>query len=161
MTASTVWWHKTVLLHHYVIYYYNTIKITCRSESMPSKLRRRLRSTVSPFRSRSICSRIPSTVRLWTPPSLTMCTRNSSSPVSLRHHNDRTNSLNDRVSDRHDRLHCIWLPHHMEGRREFWRTYVRSRKRKMLRIMIWKEGESACLTGNHLTLCFIYIFKDN
>lgn len=30
---------------------------------------------------------------------------------------------------------CL-VAHHMEGRREFWRTYVRSRKRKILRIII-------------------------
>lgn len=64
--------------HHQCFY-----AITCRSDSMPSKLLSRLRSTVSPLRSRSICSRIPSTVRLWTAPSLTMCVRNNSSPVSL------------------------------------------------------------------------------
>lgn len=51
---------------------------------MPSRLRSRLRSIVSPFRSSSICSKRPSTVRFWTAPSLTMWVRNSSSPVSLR-----------------------------------------------------------------------------
>lgn len=73
-------------------------KITCRSESMPSKLRRRLRSTVSPFLSRSICSKIPSTVRAWTVLSLTMCVRNSSSPVSLQHYSKRNKSHDDSVS---------------------------------------------------------------
>lgn len=57
---------------------------TCRSDSMPRRLRRRLRSIVSPLRSSSICSKMPSTVRFWTALSLTMWVRNSSSPVSLQ-----------------------------------------------------------------------------
>lgn len=57
---------------------------TCRSDSMPSRLLRRLRSIVSPLRSSSICSKMPSTVRFCTALSLTMWVRNSSKPVSLQ-----------------------------------------------------------------------------
>lgn len=101
-------------LHHYAIsffinFFYKTPKITCRSESMPSKLRRRLRSTVSPFLSRSICSKIPSTVRLWTAESLTMCVRNSSSPVSLPHYSKKNNSRNNSVWDFLERMDSCLL----------------------------------------------------
>lgn len=50
---------------------------------MPSRLRSRLRSTASPLRSRSISSRMPSMVFVWTVLSLMMWFLNSSSPMSL------------------------------------------------------------------------------
>lgn len=80
-------WEEKTLLYletmHWVLMT-NMRSGTCRSDSMPRRLRRRLRSIVSPFRSSSICSKMPSTVRFWTALSLTMWVRNSSSPVSLQ-----------------------------------------------------------------------------
>lgn len=67
---------------------------TCKSDSMPSKLLSRLRSIVSPFRSSSICSKMPSTVRFWTALSLTMWVRKSSNPVSLQHIHISTSNTN-------------------------------------------------------------------
>lgn len=57
---------------------------TCRSESILSRFLRSCLSTASPFRSASISSRIPSTVRLCTTSLLMMWIRNSSSPMSLK-----------------------------------------------------------------------------
>lgn len=57
--------------------------LTCRSDSMRSRLLSSCLSTASPLRSLSISSRMPAMVRDWTTLFVTMWMRNSSSPRSL------------------------------------------------------------------------------
>lgn len=142
---------------------------TCRSESMLRRLRSRLRSTASPLRSLSIRSRMPEMVLLCTFISLIMWKRKSSKPMSLQatatttkvsqHQSGiqraqesfttRLTPLGERKKKKVSQLYktCDYVKnvknintYQIDGSMEFCKTYVRSKNKNILLIMIcWKK----------------------
>lgn len=108
--------------------------LTWRSDSMLNRLLKRLRSTASPLRSLSIRSRMPSIVLLCTFRSLMIYERNNSNPISLqtKHKSYSSGRWCKAISSK---AHTYQI----EGSIEFCKTYVRSKNKNILLIIICEK----------------------